>query len=136
MYGSNGGAFDAEDLPVGDGLLTSTGRVLVNGLAEVRIQAEKVRNAAGVVAVPVGEQYVRELRVGNREPGGDQVGPLRNALAGVDENSAGAGSYDIGVCALKCELVKSLSCLVRLNHYALEFLLFQHSDPAHVSLAG
>ena len=108
MYGTNGGAFDAEDLPVGNGLLTSAGRVLVYGLAEVGIEAEKVGDAAGVVAVPVGEQNVRKLCVGGGEPGGDQVGPLRNALTGVDENPSRAGSYNIGVCALKCELVLSL----------------------------
>lgn len=106
MHGTNCGAFDAEDLPVGNGLLISAGHVFVNGLAEVGIEAEEVGDAACVVAVPVGEQYVRESHVGSGEHGGDQVGPLRNALAGVDEDPLGAGSYDIGVCALKCELVQ------------------------------
>lgn len=115
MHGADGGAFDGEDLPVGDGLLGSAGAIFVDGIAEVRVEAEEVGNAARVVTVPVGEQYVREGYVGGGERGGDQVGPFWQALGGVDEESFGACSDDVGVGPLECELAIRLaawSCLV------------------------
>lgn len=109
VHGTDGGAFDGEDLPVSDGLLGSARVVFVDGIAEVRVEAEEVGDTARVVTVPVGEQYVREGYVGGGERGGDQVGPFWNALAGVDEESVGACSDDVGVGSLKCKLAIRLA---------------------------
>lgn len=114
VHGADGGTFDGEDLPVGDGLLGSARDIFVDRIAEVRVEAEEVGDAARVVTVPVGEQYVREGYVGGGERGGDQAGPLWDALAGVDEESFGACSDDVGVGPLECELAIRLaawSCL-------------------------
>ena len=46
-------AFNIEDLPIDDGLLCFAGGVFVNGVVEVRVEAEKVRYAASMVTVPV-----------------------------------------------------------------------------------
>lgn len=57
-----------------------------------------------MIAVPVSEEYVGEADVKGREDGRNQVGPLGLALAGVDEEALGAGTYDVGIGTLKCEL--------------------------------
>lgn len=104
VHSADGGAFNGEDLAVSDGLLGSAGGVFVDGVGQVGVEAEEVEDAARVVTVPVGEQYVGQGHVGGGERGGDQVGPFWLALAGVDDESFGACSYDVGVCALECEL--------------------------------
>ena len=104
VHGADGAAFDAEDLAVEDGLLGFAGGVFVDGGGEVGVEAEEVGDAACMVTVPVGEEDVGERRVGGGERGGDQFGPFGDALARVDDESFGAGSYDVGVCALECEL--------------------------------
>lgn len=69
MDGTDGGPFDFEDLAVGDWLLGATRAVFVDGIGEVWVEAEEVGYATGVVAVPVGEQDVREGNVGGLERG-------------------------------------------------------------------
>jgi hypothetical protein len=49
----NSSAFDIEDLSIHNGLLCLAGRVLIDGVVEVRVEAEKIRHAASVVTVPV-----------------------------------------------------------------------------------
>ena len=63
MDGADGGAFDFKDLAVGDGLLGAARAVFVDGVVEVWVEAEEVGHAAGVVAVPVGEQDLGEGNV-------------------------------------------------------------------------
>ncbi len=100
VYGADGGTLDGEDLAVGDGLLVLARVVFVDRVGEVRVEAEEVRDATGVITVPVSEQYMRERHIGGGECRGDQAGPFWDALAGVDDESFGASSYDVGVCAL------------------------------------
>ncbi len=98
--GADGGTLDGEDLAVGNGLLVLARVVFVDRVGEVRVEAEEVRDATGVITVPVSEQYMRERHIGGGECRGDQAGPFWDALAGVDDESFWASSYDVGVCAL------------------------------------
>lgn len=104
MHSADGSAFYAEDLTVEDGLLGSARRVFVDEVGEIRIELKEVGDAARMITVPVREQYVGESYVGGGERRGDQLGPFWDALTGIDEESFRACSYDIGVCALQCEL--------------------------------
>lgn len=100
VHGADGGALDGDDLAVGDGLLGLAGVVFVDRGGEVWVEAEEVRDSAGVITVPVSEQDVGERHVGGGERRGNQAGPFWDALAGVDDESSGARAYDVGVCAL------------------------------------
>ncbi len=104
VHSADGGTFDVEYLAVDNGLLGSAGSIFVDRVIEVRIKPEEVGDAARVVTVPVGEQYVREGHFRGGERRGDQVGPFWDALGGVDDESFGASAYNVGICALKCEL--------------------------------
>lgn len=55
MYSTNSSALDPENLPIDDRFLRSTRRVLVDGVVEVWVQRNQVWDAAGVIAVPMGE---------------------------------------------------------------------------------
>ena len=104
VHGADGAAFDGEDLAVKDRLLGFTGCVFVDEGGEMRIEAEEVGNTTCMITMPVSKEDVGEGSVGGGERGGDQLGPFGDALAGVDDESFGASSYDVGVCALECEL--------------------------------
>lgn len=58
--GADGGTLDGEDLAVGDGLLGLAGVVFIDRAGEGRVEAEKVWDATGVIAVPVSEQDMGE----------------------------------------------------------------------------
>lgn len=104
VHGADGGALHAEALRVQDGLLARVGSVFVNGVVEVRVAKEEIRNAARVIAVPVREKHMRKLNVHRLECLGDQFGPLRFAAARVDEEPCMARSDHICVGALEGEL--------------------------------
>lgn len=55
---ADGSAFHSEDLAVRDGFLAFVRCVFENGAGEVGVEAKKVRNAASVITVPVGEENV------------------------------------------------------------------------------
>ena len=104
VHGADRAAFDGEDLAVEDGLLGFAGCVFVDGGREVRIEAEEVGDTTCMITVPVSKEDVGEGNVKGGERGGHQFGPFGDALAGVDDESFGPSSYDVGVCALECEL--------------------------------
>ena len=54
VHCTDGGAFNAKDLAVRDGLLAFARRVFVDSGGEVWIEAKKFGNPAGVITVPVG----------------------------------------------------------------------------------
>lgn len=86
VHSADGSAFDVKDLAVGNRLLCSAGRMFVNRVGEMRVETEEIGDAARMVTVPMSEKYVREGEVGG-ESGRDQVGPLWDALASVDDDS-------------------------------------------------
>lgn len=97
------GPFDPKHLPVDNGLLRLVGRVLVDGALKVGVQTEQVGHAARVVAVPVGEEHVREGDAQGVEGRGDEIRPFGDALARVDDEAGAARADDPGVCALEGE---------------------------------
>jgi len=121
-------ALDREDLLVDDRLLGFAGCMLVNRRREGWVQTQQVGNATGVVAMPVSKEYVGEADVRGREGRRNQVGPLRDALAGVDEEALGAGTYNVGIGTLKCELDELCQRpRRRLLNVSVYYLPFQHS---------
>ena len=57
VHCADSGTFNFEDLAVRDGLLSSTGCILVDRGRYMGVEAKKVGYSAGVIAVPVGQEY-------------------------------------------------------------------------------
>ena len=108
VHGTNSGALNPKDLAVHNGLLTLARRVFVDCVTEARIKTKKIGNSTSVIAVPVGEEDMRQGDGGVNEGRGDQIGPLREPLGGVDYQSPFPRTDNVGVCSLKRELEPSL----------------------------
>lgn len=106
MNGTECSALNREGLPVDDRLLGFAGSMLVYRRRDRRIQAQKVWNATGMVAMPVSEEYMGEADVKIRKGRRYQVGPLWDPLASVDKKTFGASTYDISIGTLEGELGK------------------------------
>jgi hypothetical protein len=85
-------------------LLSPVRRVLKNAWCKIGVHAEEIRNSTGVVAVPVGEEHVRqrEVTVGQSVP--DQVRPFGNPLASVDDQTLCPCPDDIRIRPLEGKL--------------------------------
>ncbi len=104
VHGPDCGAPDAEHLAVCDRLLVLCWGVFVDGVKEVGVESDEVRDTSGVVSVPMGQEDVGQGDGGVGESGPDQVRPFWDPLAGVDDESLTTRSDDVRVCALEREL--------------------------------
>lgn len=53
---ADSGSFDGEDLAICDGILAEIGSVLVNSVCPVGVVGYKIRNATGMVSVPMSQK--------------------------------------------------------------------------------
>ena len=93
---AQGSAFNGKGLAMGDAGPTGLGLVLVDG--GVGEGGKEIGNAADMIGVPVGEEGTVNGYVGRGEDGLEGREPFRFALARVDEEAAGAGADNVGVC--------------------------------------
>ena len=61
MYSANGGTFDFKDLAVDDRFLTLSRCIFVHPCGELWVETKKIGYSAGMVAMPVGKEYVRQF---------------------------------------------------------------------------
>lgn len=53
---TDSGSFNGEDLAICDGILAAIGSVLVNSVYPVGVMGCKIRNATGMISMPVSEK--------------------------------------------------------------------------------
>lgn len=104
MDSTDSGTFNFEDLSIDDGLLCLAWRVLVEGSRQLRIHADEIRDTTGMVAVPMSQEHVRQRKLASKQSLSDEISPVGNSLAGVDDESMGSSTYNVRVGALEGEL--------------------------------
>lgn len=83
----NGGSFNFKQLSIQNGLLISTWAVLINRRRQMRIETDQIRNTSSVIAMPMCEEHVGKSDRKIFERGGDKIGPFRNALTSINDQS-------------------------------------------------
>lgn len=84
---ADGGSFNFKHLSIQNGLLISTWAVLINRRRQMRIETDQIRNTASVIAMPMCEEHMGKSDREIFQRGGDEIGPFRNALASIDDQS-------------------------------------------------